>query len=55
MQRPLFLAFLQDDRAQGLLEYALVILFVALIAIAGLRVLGAKPSNSYNSAASYLS
>ena len=44
-----------DDSGQGLVEYSLVIAMVALIALAALRTLGRKASNTLNSAASNLS
>ena len=47
--------FFVDDAGQGLVEYALIIALVALIAIAALRTLGRKATNTLNSAASNLS
>jgi Flp pilus assembly pilin Flp len=44
--------FLACDRGQGLVEYALVI---ALVAIVALRLLGKKANNSLNNAAGSLS
>jgi len=48
-------SFLADERAQGLVEYALVIALVAMVAIAALRVLGSRAKNTLNNAASSLS
>ena len=42
---------LADDSGQGLVEYALVIALVALVAIAAMRVLGHKVSNALSNAA----
>lgn len=47
-------AMLLDDTAQGLVEYALIIALVSIIAIAALRFLGAKASNTLNNAANAL-
>ena len=47
--------FFVDDAGQGLVEYALIIALVALIAITALRTLGRKATNTLNSAASNLS
>jgi len=49
-----FIAFLRDDEAQGLVEYALVIATVSIVAIAALNILGKKANNSLNNAASEL-
>ena len=38
--------FAFDDTGQGLLEYALIILLVALVAIGGLRFFGSTVNNS---------
>jgi pilus assembly protein Flp/PilA len=46
---------LQDDRGQGLVEYALIIALVSIVAIAALKFLGAKASNTLNNAANTLS
>jgi pilus assembly protein Flp/PilA len=45
------MAVLRDDRGQGLVEYALVIALVSLVAISALKFLGAKASNTLNNAA----
>ncbi len=42
---------LRDDRGQGLVEYALIIALVSLVAISALKFLGAKASNTLNNAA----
>jgi Flp pilus assembly pilin Flp len=49
-----FLTFLRDDEAQGLVEYALIIATVSIVAIAALNILGKKANNSLNNAASDL-
>jgi Flp pilus assembly pilin Flp len=48
-------AFLVDDRAQGLVEYALIIALVAMVAITSLRLIGSKMRNTLNNAANSLS
>ena len=47
--------FLKDDAAQGLVEYALIIALVSVVALAALSVLGKKASNTLSNAASHLS
>jgi pilus assembly protein Flp/PilA len=47
--------FLTDESGQGLAEYALIVALVAIVAIASLRVLGNKASNTLSNAASRLS
>jgi len=47
--------FLRDDSGQGLVEYALIIALVSVVAIAALQYLGAKASNTLNAAANTLS
>lgn len=43
-----------DDEAQGLVEYALIIALVSIVAIVALQFLGKKATNTLNSAASQL-
>jgi pilus assembly protein Flp/PilA len=47
--------FLRDDSGQGLVEYALIIALVSIVAISALQYLGAKASNTLNNAAGVLS
>ncbi len=47
--------FLKDDSGQGLVEYALIIALVSIVAIAALQLLGNKASNTLNNAATQLS
>jgi Flp pilus assembly pilin Flp len=47
--------FLLDDGGQGLVEYALIIATVALVAIAAFNLLGHRANNSLDHAASNLS
>ena len=54
MDRSAVVAFLKDDRAQGLVEYALIIALIAMVAVAALRVLGTKVNNTLNKAAGAL-
>jgi pilus assembly protein Flp/PilA len=49
--RSRLMGVLRDDRGQGLVEYALVIALVSLVAISALKFLGAKASNTLNNAA----
>jgi Flp pilus assembly pilin Flp len=49
-----FLTFIRDDRGQGLVEYALIIATVSIVAIAALNIIGKKANNSLNNAASDL-
>ena len=46
--------FLKDESAQGLVEYALIIALVSIVAIAALRFLGQKASNTLRNAANHL-
>ncbi len=48
-------AMLIDDEGQGLVEYALIIALVSIVAIAALSVLGKKASNTLSNAAGQLS
>jgi pilus assembly protein Flp/PilA len=47
--------FLNDDSGQGLVEYALIIALVSIVAIAALSVLGKKASNTLSNVAGKLS
>lgn len=49
-----FHAFCIDDAGQGLVEYALIIALVSIVAIAGLTFLGQKANNTLNAAANTL-
>ncbi len=49
--RSSLMGILRDDRGQGLVEYALIIALVSLVAISALKFLGAKASNTLNNAA----
>jgi len=48
-------AMLISDEGQGLVEYALIIALVSIVAIAALQVLGKKASNTLSNAAGQLS
>jgi len=48
-------ALLKDDSGQGLVEYALIIALVSIVAIVVLRTLGNSVSRTLNNAASSLS
>ncbi len=50
-----FVSMLKDDKGQGLVEYALIIALVSILAIAALKFLGGKASNTLNNAANALS
>jgi Flp pilus assembly pilin Flp len=43
------LRFVRDDEGQDLVEYALLITFIALACIVGMQQLGTAINNSYNS------
>jgi pilus assembly protein Flp/PilA len=47
-------SFLADDRGQGLVEYALIIALVSVVAIVALGLLGTSANNKLNSAANGL-
>jgi len=49
-----FTTMLKNDDGQGLVEYALIIALVSIVAIAGLTFLGGKANNTLNSAAGKL-
>ena len=48
-------SMLIDDEGQGLVEYALIIALVSIVAIAALQFLGHKASNTLSNAATQLS
>jgi pilus assembly protein Flp/PilA len=48
-------SFAVDDAGQGLVEYALIIALVAIVALAALDVVGKKASNTLSNAAGKLS
>jgi pilus assembly protein Flp/PilA len=48
-------AFLSDDTGQGLVEYALILSLVSIVAIVALKFLGGKATNSINNTASQMS
>ncbi|MFZ1126296.1 MAG: hypothetical protein WAN59_14245 [Candidatus Baltobacteraceae bacterium] len=50
-----FTSMLRDDEGQGLVEYALIIALVSIVAIAALRFLGGKANNTLQNAANNLS
>lgn len=50
-----FTSMLRDDEGQGLVEYALIIALVSIVAIAALRFLGGKANNTLANAANSLS
>ena len=45
----------RDDSAQGLVEYALIVALVSVVAMAALKLVGRKANNTLNSAAGNLS
>lgn len=45
----------EDESGQGLVEYALVIALVSIVAILALQTMGKKASNTISNAARYLS
>jgi pilus assembly protein Flp/PilA len=50
-----FVNMTRDESAQGLVEYALIVSLVAVIAVAALNFLGRKASNSLDNSAGALS
>ncbi len=50
-----FVSMLRNDDGQGLVEYALIIALVSIVAIAALQFLGKKASNTLSNAANTLS
>jgi len=50
-----FTSMLINEDGQGLVEYALIIALVSIVAIAALRTLGTKASNSLTNASNQLS
>jgi pilus assembly protein Flp/PilA len=46
---------LRDEEGQGLVEYALIIALVSIVAITALKFLGNKANNTLSNAASSLS
>lgn len=40
-----------NEEGQGLVEYALILALIALVAIAAMTLLGGKVNNAYNNAA----
>ena len=47
--------FLKDDEGQGLVEYALIIALISIVAIVALQFLGNKANNTLNNAGNSLS
>jgi len=47
--------FLKDESGQGLVEYALIIALVSIVAIAAMSTLGQKASTTLSNAAASLS
>jgi len=47
--------FLKDESGQGLVEYALIIALVSIVAIAAMSALGKKASTTLSNAAASLS
>ncbi len=48
--RRAFVGFLSDESGQGLVEYALILLFCSVLAIIGFGFFGKKSVNSFNNA-----
>ena len=53
--REVLVRFVRDDEGQDLVEYALLITFIALACIIGLQNLGTAINHTYNSISSSLS
>jgi Flp pilus assembly pilin Flp len=52
--RKLLVRLWRDDRAQSLVEYSLILLFVAMVAYVAVIMIGKKVNNSLNSAANQI-
>ncbi len=50
-----FVSMLKDDAGQGLVEYAIIIALVSVVAIATLRILGGRANNALSSASNAMS
>jgi pilus assembly protein Flp/PilA len=50
-----FTKMLRNDDGQGLVEYALIVALVSIVAVAALQLLGKKANNTLNNAAAQLS
>jgi len=48
MMKSNFLIFTNQERAQGLVEYALIIVLIALVAVAAITLLGPTLGNTYS-------
>jgi pilus assembly protein Flp/PilA len=48
-------AMLRDEKGQGLVDYALIVALVSVVAIAALRLIGTNASKKLSNAASALS
>ena len=46
--------FIPQERGQGLVEYAIILVFVFLVVVAILRVLGPRVGNTFSSISSSL-
>ncbi|TAM56269.1 Flp family type IVb pilin [bacterium] len=49
-----FAGVLRDDQGQGLVEYALILALIAVVAIAVLKLIGTNATNKLNQAATNL-
>jgi pilus assembly protein Flp/PilA len=45
----IFMLFAPSEQGQGLVEYAIILAFVAIVVIAVMRVLGPKVGNTFSS------
>ncbi len=52
--KSMFVAMIEDDSGQGLVEYALILVLVALVAISAMTFLGGKNNNSLSNSATKL-
>jgi pilus assembly protein Flp/PilA len=50
-----FITMLNDDYGQGLVEYALIIALVSIVAMIALRALGSSANNALTNASNQLS
>ncbi len=51
-ERIIFMLFISKERGQGLVEYAIILAFVAIVVISVVRLLGPKIGNTFSTISS---